>query len=380
MQSSFVGFHDIVNSKYKSDATPLIKIPAVKNEYVCNVASFDSFNMICNDPWMQRNLISFVQNTNPDRLFIHHFLMLGIDTIVQIRKIRPKMKIILTLHEFLAVCNRNGHLVRGNGDICSKQSPFDCNKCFPEIEPANFYVRNSIFNELFNAVDLIVTPTKFMHKILIENFSIKNKLRVISNGSFNNEELVKINFTNKKNYDKKIGFFGQVLEDKGVLELLKVFEKILHEFKDARLEFNGSGLNLNRPEFIKSFSDFINKINISSTSVVLKGAYKNVDVVKLMSSYKVVVFPSTWPETFSLVLTEAILAGVICVVPRIGAFIERSKEKGSNILLYSPNDLHDLHSVIVEALIMDNPSKLNSINLSKEKYSIESMTNEYINL
>ena len=105
---------------------------------------------------------------------------------------------------------------------------------------------------------------------------------MISNGSFNNEELVKINFTNKKNYDKKIGFFGQVLEDKGVLELLKVFEKILHEFKDARLEFNGSGLNLNRPEFIKSFSDFINKINISSTSVVLKGAYKNVDVVKLM--------------------------------------------------------------------------------------------------
>jgi Glycosyltransferase Family 4 len=46
----------------------------------------------------------FLQLIDPDVVHFHHFLLLGIDLITLTRRTLPKARIVLTLHEFMAIC------------------------------------------------------------------------------------------------------------------------------------------------------------------------------------------------------------------------------------------------------------------------------------
>jgi len=242
-------------------------------------------------------------------------------------------------------------------------------------------MRQNLFSRFFENFNKVVTPSKFMHATLQSMYpSLKGKLLAIPNGSYSQAEINK--YASKKiepNKIKRVGFFGQLLDDKGVYELLTVVESLLQDNHDFFMEFCGGNLNLNRPEFKEKFDKKLKSIheNFGKDRVKLTGEYKNQNVVDLMSKYDILVFPSKWPETFSLVLSEALLSGATILVPEIGAFKERAKLYKDRVITFDAQDQTSMGEALKFAL---TKSKLPTTIKLAEDLSIESMTKKYIDL
>lgn len=382
--SYFIGFHNNLSSSYISDATPIVKIPLKNNEYICNVGAFN-YETFCNsDPWSFKAIVDFIEGLNPDVIYVHHFLLIGVDLLPIIRKVVPKAKIIFIAHEYLTVCKRNGHLVRPDGSLCSSFSSFDCVKCFPSVSEKFFTYQHYLYKKFLSEVDFVVSPSKSMHNVLNNVFELKGKLTSIGNGSFWLKDIKKFQSESISGLRQPatLAFFGQLLEDKGIYTLLKSIKDVLLVNPLVNLHLWGGNFELNSDEFKVKFNKIIAEINMQHPDrIFMHGHYKNEDILKLMSNYEVVVFPSVWPETFSLVMSEAIIAGCRVIVPNVGAFKERAASYPNQVSLYEFNSIGSLSKNIIDS--MSNPNevyrkKLDSNNL--ESLSIENMVNQYLNM
>jgi glycosyltransferase involved in cell wall biosynthesis len=381
VESTFVGADNNVPATLRSVATPLSKLAGRKNEYVCQVSSFDSFFMLNEDVWASKALFNLIVQIKPDVIYANHFLMLGVNLLAQIKVALPNAKFIFVAHEFLSICTRDGHIVRPDGTACSSHTPTDCIKCFPTVGTTNFIVRNSIFENFLTVFDRIVTPSKFMHSRLLSVYpNLKGRMTCIPNGSFFQSDIQKLSASKiTNNQIKKVGFFGQMLADKGVYELLNAADVIISDMDNVSFDFWGGNLNLNSSEFRAKFEAklAVVKEKPNGANVRLMGVYKNQDSISLMKNYDVLVFPSKWPETFSLVFSEAVLAGASIVVPDIGAFKERSKAYKDRVFLYNPSEQQGMVDSIRFALTRN----IKPISISyPEDLSIESMADLYISL
>ena len=83
-----------------------------ENEYLFLSDSFDH-------AWLRNLNIralkwfeEFLLDRKPDVVHFHHFLTFGLELFLIARRALPKARIFLTLHEFLAICRANGHMLR----------------------------------------------------------------------------------------------------------------------------------------------------------------------------------------------------------------------------------------------------------------------------
>ena len=87
-------------------------------------------------------------------MHIHAYIHLGVEIIRGVHNYDPNVPIVLTLHEYLAICNQNGQMVkRGSHKLCYESSPIDCNNCFAEHSPADFFLRKRFIQSFFSLVD-----------------------------------------------------------------------------------------------------------------------------------------------------------------------------------------------------------------------------------
>lgn len=380
VDSLFIGFDNNLPRTLRSEATPIAKLPGRRKEYLCQVASFNAEFMFSDSSWSSKAILDIVDFHKPDVVYVHHFMMIGIDLIYYLKKSHPATRFIFTAHEFLSVCMRDGHLMRSDGQPCSSQEPADCIGCFPSVPVANFTVRREGFRRFYSLFDCVVTPSKFMHQILVKSFpELKSRLVCIPNGSFYENEIKKI-FKHRPDTGRNgVAFFGQMLSDKGILDLLKAIHDVNCQPADATLDFWGGNLELNAARYVDEFMTELKRYQHDDAKwrISLKGVFKNEESVALMARYKVLVFPSKWPETFSLVFSEAIISGAIVVVPKIGAFTERSKQYKDRAVAYESASLPGLSHAIEKGLRLANRP---SSDQSREDMSIETMAISYLNL
>jgi glycosyltransferase involved in cell wall biosynthesis len=375
-QSFFTAFHDRLPARLVSDSTPIVKMPQRDNEYIVNVTAFDYDRFISCNRWVLEAYIRFAKGIDPNVIFVHHFVLTGIDFLVALRKAFPKARFIFTAHEFLPICKRDGHLVRANGQLCSSFTPFDCIGCFPNAEPKDFSVRFRMFQRLFDVCDVVVTPSLFQGQIMAQHFAFGDRLAVVPNGSFEDVSHA-FNGIDRRPRGETMAFFGQVLRDKGIGFLLHQIPSLLASRKQLKIEIWGGGLNLNRPDFQQKVAQAVKLIgdNFGKDRLVLRGNYDNRRVIEIMSLYDCVLFPSLWPETFSMVFSEAVIAGCKIVAPSLGAFKERSAEAGANAYLYKLGDALSF-SVAVNAALSSPYSPLSPT--AGENLTIAAMTESYL--
>jgi glycosyltransferase involved in cell wall biosynthesis len=338
-QSFFTAFHDKLPARLRSDATPIVKMPQRDNEYIVNVAGFDYDRYVSCSRWLLEAYVRFARGIKPNVIFVHHFVLVGIDFLVALHKALPDARFVFTAHEFLPICKRDGHLVRTNNQLCTSYTPFDCIGCFPNAEPKDFSVRYKLFQSLFDACDVVVTPSLFQGEILAGHFAFGDRLTVVPNGSFDQVSHA-YNGEDRRPRGESIAFFGQVLRDKGIEFLLKQIPAMLSNHKQLTIHIWGSGLDMNPPDFQQQVEQAMLQIgeNFGKDRVVLRGSYDNRRVVEIMALYDCVIFPSLWPETFSMVFSEALIAGCKVIAPSVGAFKERHGEAGGNCHLYELGD------------------------------------------
>ena len=73
--------------------------------------------------------------------------MTGIEAAIATRRKMPNCKILLTLHEYLAICHHFGQMVTTrHRNLCYQSSPVRCQQCFPEFDKSDFFLRKRYVN------------------------------------------------------------------------------------------------------------------------------------------------------------------------------------------------------------------------------------------
>lgn len=133
----------------------------------------------------------------------------------------------------------------------------------------------------------------------------------------------------------RFGYFGSLQAAKGIDILARAFARLQSE--QVELLVHGAG----RPD--DPFAGQVQQTR--DPRIHFLGRYDNDRLPELMAQVDVVVIPSIWHETFSIVAREALLAGLPVVATAVGALPEVITD-GVNGLLVPPTDEGALHDAL----------------------------------
>ena len=138
----------------------------------------------------------------------------------------------------------------------------------------------------------------------------------------------------------RVGYLGSLLRHKGVHILVRAF----HQLRTPGSTLQIYGFAMPGDPFMSQLRRLVSQ----DPRVKLMGRYHQKDLPDILSRIDVIVIPSLWHETFSIVAREALLSGTPVVASEIGAFPRSSTagRTGYSCLSAITDALHDaLHSL-----------------------------------
>jgi glycosyltransferase involved in cell wall biosynthesis len=265
-----------------------------------------------------------LRRVNPDVIHLHHYSRIGLEFLALARRLNPHVRIIMTLHEYLAICNNYGQMIkRHNHALCYGASPQECSACFPEVPATDFLLRQRFIQAHFEKVDLFVAPSEFLRQRYIAWGIPDWQITVLDNGT---PAVTLAGPRPLADGERRgvFGFFGQMNMYKGLLPLLTAFEYIAQAPATAsagmRLIVHGANLKINPPEFIDSVTKALGR---NLARVHYAGPYQHQDIGRLMAAVDWVVVPSIWWENSPLVIQEAFAHRRPVICSNIGGMAEK---------------------------------------------------------
>ena len=137
--------------------------PFGEGDFLYTSAGYDWFKFANHDERFPRDFAELLRRTRPDVLHFHHYRNLGVEALLVARRTLPNCRIVLTLHEFQAICHHYGQMItRTTRALCYQASTRDCTKCFPEFSRADFFLRRQYTQRFLELVDLFIAPSRFL--------------------------------------------------------------------------------------------------------------------------------------------------------------------------------------------------------------------------
>ncbi|MCA9837912.1 MAG: glycosyltransferase family 4 protein [Trueperaceae bacterium] len=270
------------------------------------------------------NFREFVEQFKPDIVHFHHYLHIGIDAIRVVKNVCPDAKIVLTLHEYLAICHNSGQMIKTNKKLCYQSSPADCHRCFPDQSPQNFFLRELYIKSFFKLVDQFIAPSQFLKDRYVAWGLEENKISVLENGQ---EPVILERFDKLDNSPKQVrlAYFGQLTQFKGLDVLLDAVDLLPGKVKKRlHLDVHGSGLEIQPIVFQERVTDMLNKL---SKHVSYHGPYEPHEMAELIQEVDWVIVPSSWWENSPLVIQEAFKNGKPVICSDIGGMAEKVRNE-----------------------------------------------------
>jgi glycosyltransferase involved in cell wall biosynthesis len=300
---------------------------------------------------LTRSFAEFLELVQPDVIHFHHFLLFGVDLLTLARRVLPNVRIVFTLHEFMAICDANGQMVRRfDNSLCSRASPVRCHQCFPERQPESFFVREMWMKKHLSAVDAFTVPSRFMIDHYVTWGLDPSRITHVTNGQpdYNKGRLP----AGKRAKRNRFGFFGQFVDNKGVWLLLQAVQQLRAQgFSDFVVELNGDNLqyaSAGRRAEIEAFLSRESQLPLAERIVVSNGTYAVDQLAQRMARVDWCVVPSVWWESFGLVISEAWMFKRPVIASNVGGPGERiSHEKDG--LLFNVGDAGSLAEAIHRA-------------------------------
>jgi glycosyltransferase involved in cell wall biosynthesis len=264
-----------------------------------------------------------IRGLKPTVVHTHHYAHLGLEYLRVIKQVDPSIRIVMTLHEYMAICSNNGQMVKaGSSKLCSRESFDECSKCFPSKTPEDFWLRKQYFQRHFEFVDQFIAPSEFLRQRYIDWGLDPEQIVVIENGQADEEPLPPRHLKEGETRNQ-FAFFGQINPFKGldvVLEALTEMPKA--ERKNIVLEVHGANLEQQPQEF----QDRIEKLRvplIKQGVVQWVGPYQPDELRARMAAVDWVVVPSIWWENSPMVIQEAFNCGRPVLCSSIGGMKEK---------------------------------------------------------
>ena len=296
-----------IRSLYKSGAR-ITGFDGREGEFLFLSRDYDYLWHKVADPALTRSFAEFLELVRPDVVHFHHFLLLGIDLLTLTRRVLPNTRIVFTFHEFLSICDANGHMLRKvDGSLCSRASAVRCHQCFPERSPESFFVREMWFKRHLSAVDAFTVPSRFMIDHYVSWGLERQRITHVTNGQ---PDYKQARATRDKRLKRnRFGFFGQLVDNKGVWLLLQAVDQLRADgFTDFIVEINGDNLRYAseaRRAEIEAFRSKENELPVGQRIVSFNGSYAIDQLPRRMARVDWCIVPSVWWEIFGLVISEA---------------------------------------------------------------------------
>jgi glycosyltransferase involved in cell wall biosynthesis len=241
---------------------------------------------------------------------------------------------VFTFHEFLAICDAHGHMVRRtDGSLCTHASPVRCHQCFPDRSPEIFFTRKLWMQSHLAAVDVFTVPSRFMIKLYADWGIQPDRIVHISNGQQNYNAVSPVQ--SKRMRRNRFGFFGQLVDVKGVWVLLRAVELLRADgFTDFSVEINGDNIRYaseKRRSELEAFQAQERARPAEQQIVSFNGSYHIDALPRLMARVDWCVVPSAWWEAFGLVISEAWMFRRPVIVSNVGGMAERVKHETSGL-------------------------------------------------
>lgn len=264
-----------------------------------------------------------IKALKPTVVHTHHYAHLGLEYLRVIKQVDPSIRIVMTLHEYMAICSNNGQMIKtGSFKLCSRSSYDECRQCFPERTAEDFWLRKHFFMSHFELVDQFVSPSEFLRQRYIDWGLPADKIVVIENGQSDEAPLPPRPLAEGETRNR-FGFFGQINPYKG----LDVVLSALHEMPKADrkkivLEVHGANLEHQSKEFQEKI-EALRAPLIKQGVVQWVGPYQPHELRTRMAGVDWVVVPSIWWENSPMVIQEAFSCGRPLLVSDIGGMKEK---------------------------------------------------------
>jgi glycosyltransferase involved in cell wall biosynthesis len=330
---------------------------------------------------------AFLRDCAPDIVHFHHFLTFGLELFLIARRTLPKARLFLTLHEFLAICRADGHMIRPfDGTLCTASSPVRCHQCFPDTAPELFRLREDWIKQALAVFDGYIAPTQFVRdryvswglerderrpqsreKTRTEGGigkrgrrpvgSAPRRIHVIPNAERDHAGLdswklrAAADGSRARPYNR-FGFFGQLVDVKGLDIVFAALPIFARRYAEAlSFEINGTNLAFASEKFRARFEAFVAGRHgmPQRIEVIHNGGYAVSDLPARMARIDWVLVPSIWEESFGLVLSEAFMFRRPPIASRIGGLAERVRHERDG-LLFDPGDASALADCLHRAI------------------------------
>lgn len=264
-----------------------------------------------------------IRALKPTVVHTHHYAHMGLEYLRVIKQVDPSIRIMMTLHEYMAICSNNGQMIKtGNFKLCNRESYDECHRCFPDRTAEDFWMRKHTFMKHFALVDQFVSPSEFLRQRYIDWGLSAEKIVVIENGQADEAPLPPRPLAENETRSR-FGFFGQINPYKGLdvlLEALTLMPK--SERKKIVLEVHGANLEHQSPEFQQKIEELRAPL-IKQGVVQWVGPYQPHELRSRMAGIDWVIVPSVWWENSPMVIQEAKVCGRPLLVSNIGGMAEK---------------------------------------------------------
>ena len=319
------------------------------DELLVSPPPVDPYTLLSRDPRRLGQILDeIIRLHEPKVAHVQHFAFWGIDILHELRK--RGIRVILTLHEFLLMCHRDGQMLTTKGKLCSNAAPIACASCFPGLSAGEFFVRKQILLRHLSAVDCIISPSAFLAQRFVDWGLDARKIHVVEN-PLAESQLAEALATPLPGDDAdtfhddrlRLGYFGQVTPYKGLTVLLKAIEA-LDKADRERIGLSVHGvMTPGLPAEIRS--EIEQSLRRLRGIVEWRGAYEGHETLGLMRDVDWVVVPSIWWENSPLVLQEARLAARPVLVSDIGGMREKAAQIPGS-LTFRPGSAQDLARIL----------------------------------
>jgi glycosyltransferase involved in cell wall biosynthesis len=297
--------------------------PFSPSEYLYSGGAFDWFKFANTDPNFPAAFRTLLGDLKPDIVHFHHYINFGVEAFLLVRDALPDCRIVLTLHEYLAICNHYGQMVtKQHRTLCHHASPLRCSGCFKDISPSDFFLRNLYIQRFFDLVDHFIAPSGFLAERYIGWGLPPTKLSVIEN-IVHRSVRRGTDIAQERDGPLRVGFFGQVSELKGIGVLLEA-AKFLEKQNEFGVVFEIFGDYSVQP--MEFQTHFLSRLEQAGRNVVFHGAYDQERVDELMQCVDLVLMPSIWWENSPVVIQEALRNRRPIVCSDIGGMAEKVRD------------------------------------------------------
>lgn len=288
-------------------------------------------------------LTELLTTFRPDIVHFHHTLLIGVEAIALVRRVVPDAKILLTLHDYYAICPQEGQMVTApDRRLCHKASPDACRRCLPHLTEDRFTLRELHLKALFSLVDCFVSPSEFLRRRYIEWGIAEDRIVCIRNGIEPAPVAPPRPIANGGSRNR-FGFFGHLNPYKGALVAIEAARRLAADGIEAELALHGSA-DFQTAEFKSEL-----EAAIAGAPVRAFGGYAREDFPRLVADVDWVVVPSVWWENAPLVIQEAFRHKRPVICSNIGGMAEMVRD-GTDGLHFRVGDAADLARTMALAM------------------------------